>query len=162
MFELKVFIIPSSILGLLGIVGVLFLPENILLESVNYISRFVFPGGITLIAVWGLFDKIRGNTKILLLSKSLTDIERLRLSMAIKRRSSFLWHLCWQLSVAICLCNGLIYLHSKELFQPYLLYTSFVVICMTFPFMYLVYISWRDYQRAQEILDTRNANIPDS
>ena len=160
--EMKTIINASIIFGIIGSIGTQLLPEIILQESVKFIFTYAFSGGVFTSAGLFLFiEKAKGNTKTLLMDASLTDSERLRLSKAIKRRSAFLWKIYIKALGVIALGWILNYLNGKGIFQPYSLYVSFVITCMIIPFIFLVFMVWRDYIKAKELLDNKNVKISD-
>ena len=146
-----------------GIGGLMapYLPEVVLTDSIKYASCLVFSSGIASAAAFVFLEKAKGNTKALLDSKSLIGPERLKLAKAINRRSSYLWHRHFAIIVTVGLGRTFGYFHNKGFVQPKLLYISFSLVCIAVASFIPVFLAWRDFIKAKEMLENRDAGIPD-
>jgi hypothetical protein len=160
---MRTLISAVSLCLLLVLAGVIafYLPEPLMRDGVKWAHRAVFAGGIFSAALYKIVEFVKGDTKKLLKRDSLTDLQKLKLAKTIHRRSRYLWGRFLMVLGITAASYGCLYFSGKEYAPHYLLRVSFLLVCVAFWAFIPVFMAWRDYEKAKEILDTRDCDVPD-
>ena len=160
---MRALISATGICLLLVLAGVLafYLPEPLMRDGVKWAHRAVFAGGIFSAALYKIVEFVKGDTKKLLARNSLTDPRKLKLAKAIHRRSRYLWEKFLTVLTITAASYGCLFFYSKGYMPYYLLRASFLLVCAAFWAFIPVFMAWRDYEKAKELLDTRDCDVPD-
>ena len=151
----------GMLLGVGGFFIAKHLPDAIAKDIVNFAYKIAFGGGILSASLFVLIKNIKGDTKKLLQSPALNDMDKIRLGMAIKRRNKFLNMSHWKIVGLVALTFVFHYIDKKGYWHPTASFLAFSFICISIPYFIQLFFAWRDYMKTKETLDFRENGLPD-